>query len=142
MRIEGQPIVSRANPARSGGARSSGFAALVGAAATAPPTSAPIALAGAFPIEPDADAGGRRSRGLDAGRTLLDDLESLRRALLVGNVCSARLGEMAARLDALPSGEEPVLAEIIDEIRLRVAVEIAKLSPAHLAACRFPARPV
>ncbi len=124
--------------------RSGAFAALVGGSSAGPAqTSAPVGLiGGVIALDPDTDAAGRRSRGLAAGHDLLDEMEGLRRELLAGAVSAARMGAIAAKLDAMAPDADPALAAIIDEIRLRVAVEIAKLSPAHIAACRSLACPV
>ena len=143
MRIEGQPPAQRAAPAKSGGVgRAGGFSALVGGPkAAAASMSAPAQLVGGvFAVENDSDAAGGRSRGLAAGHDLLDELESLRRALLLGGVSDGRLTQIAGKLDRMPASADRKLDEIIDEIRLRVAVEIAKLSPAHIAACGSLAR--
>jgi hypothetical protein len=145
MRIENQPSVARTTAARPSGVRRSGaFAALVGGSSAGPAqTSAPVGLiGGVIALDPDTDAAGRRSRGLAAGHDLLDEMEGLRRELLAGAVSAARMGAIAAKLDAMAPDADPALAAIIDEIRLRVAVEIAKLSPAHIAACRSLACPV
>lgn len=105
--------------------------------------SAPVGLVGGvFMLDGDGDAGTGRSRGLAAGHDLLDELEGLRRALLLGGVAGGRLSQITGKLDRLPADTDPALKAIVDEIRLRVAVEVAKLSPAHIAACRSLARTV
>ena len=145
MRVENQPGINRASASRPAGARrADGFAAMVGGTgARSVQTSAPVGLVGGIiVVDDDADAAGSPSRGLAAGRDLLDELEDLRRALLVGSVSGARLDTVARKLDMLATPGDPGLAAIIDDIRLRVAVELAKLSPAHIAACRSLAGPV
>jgi len=138
MRIEGQPPIQRAAAGKPGGARrADDFSALVGGPKTAEASMrAPVGLVGGvFAFDDDSDAANRRSRGLAAGHDMLDELEGLRRAILLGGVGAGRLATVAEKLDRMPSSPDPKLAEIVDEIRLRVAVEIAKLSPAHIAAC-------
>lgn len=145
MRIEGHIPVQRAAAGKAGGAkRTDGFASLVGPSkAGSAAASAPAQLVGGvFAVEDDSDAATGRSRGLSAGHDLLDELEGLRRALLLGSVNGSRLKQIADKLDRMPIDADDRLGAIGAEIRLRVAVEIAKLSPAHLAACRSLARPV
>lgn len=145
MRIEAQPPVQRAQPAKSGAARrAEGFASLVGSErSAAASTSAPVGLVGGvFAVDEDSDAASGRSRGLVASHDLLDELEGVRRGLLAGVLGIGRLSSLAEKLDRMPQGGDPALAAIIDEIRLRVAVELAKLGPAHIAACRSLARTV
>lgn len=143
MRIEGQPPAQRASP-RTGGAKRAGFSELVGTTrAAAAAMTAPIGLVGGvFAFDDDSDAASGRSRGLAAGHDLLDELEDLRRSLLLGSVGGGRLTQIADKLGRLPRAADPALSAIVDEIRLRVAVEIAKVSSAHIAACRVLARTV
>ena len=78
--------------------------------------------------EVEDDAGERDRRATERGHSLLDELESLRLELLVGGVSRDRLqrlsGQLAARREA---ASDPGLAEVIAEIELRTAVELAKL---------------
>lgn len=72
---------------------------------------------------PDGDA-----RGRQRGEDLLDRLDELRLALLEGRLSIAaieRLADLVAARRAQVS--DPRLAEILDEIELRAAVELAKL---------------
>jgi hypothetical protein len=74
-------------------------------------------------VDPDGDA-----RGRQRGEDLLDRLDELRLALLEGRLPAAaieRLAEMVTARRAQVS--DPRLAEILDEIELRAAVELAKL---------------
>jgi Class II flagellar assembly regulator len=73
--------------------------------------------------DPDGDTRGRRR-----GEDLLDRLDELRLALLEGRLSVAaieRLADLVAARRAQVS--DPRLAEILDEIELRAAVELAKL---------------
>lgn len=145
MRIEAQTSVGKAAASKLGSARrAGGFSALVGSdAAAQAQTSAPVGLIGSVVVLGGSDdAAGRRSRGLAEANALLDELEGIRRSLLLGDVSQSHLGALSGKLEMLPDDIEPGLATILDEIRLRVAVELAKLSPAHLAACRSVTRPV
>ena len=70
-----------------------------------------------------------KKRLVDYGNDLLDKLEELRHGLLLGHVPKDKLIAMAqmvrSRRDSTP---DPRLAELLDEIELRVEVELAKLS--------------
>lgn len=75
------------------------------------------------PGDPDGD-----TRGRQRGEDLLDRLDELRLALLDGRLPAAaieRLADLVAARRAQVS--DPRLAEILDEIELRAAVELAKL---------------
>jgi hypothetical protein len=71
-----------------------------------------------------------RRRLVQYGESLLDQLEELRHGLLLGAIPKEKLIAMAqmvrSRRDHVP---DPHLAELLDEIELRVEVELAKLSP-------------
>ena len=60
---------------------------------------------------------------------MLDELEQIRLGLLLGQIPRARLEQLAqmvrARREQL---DDPKLIAILDEIELRAAVELAKLS--------------
>lgn len=65
------------------------------------------------------------------GHSLLDGLEAMRADLLAGQVSEDRLEQLAREVsDRQPSGDSEV-DSVIDEIELRVKVELAKLG-------RFP----
>ena len=70
-----------------------------------------------------------RKRLVDYGNDLLDKLEELRHGLLLGSVPKDKLIAMAqmvrSRRDSTP---DPHLSELLNEIELRVEVELAKLS--------------
>ena len=75
---------------------------------------------------PDALAG--RRRAVQRGNSLLDRLEDLRLGLLAGIVPRERLHQLAALAQsARDTVDDPRLAELLDHIDLRVAVELAKL---------------
>lgn len=73
-------------------------------------------------VQPDnRDIAGKR------GHSLLDALDALKADLLAGLVQDGRLESMASTLrDRAPSGDDQ-LDSVIDEIELRVRVELAKL---------------
>lgn len=122
-----------------GGPAAAGGFGLRGAA-DAPPATAGVTGAGpALPLTSlDAlmalqalppDAPERRRRALRRGRELLDGLDEVRLALLDGELPLAtlqrlRAGVGAARADAT---DDPGLDEVLREVELRAAVELAKL---------------
>ncbi len=107
------------------------------AAATVAPTSAPLtgveagdALLAIQEVDP---VGGddRRSLAHRRGERLLDRLDRLdeiRLGLLSGGVAADRLTEIAALVaEKRGSSGDPALEQALDEIELRVKVELAKL---------------
>ena len=67
--------------------------------------------------------------GIQYGGDLLDHLEELRRDLLLGATDIDKLGSIAQKIRSHRRQSDDVkLNEIIDEIELRVEVEIAKLT--------------
>jgi hypothetical protein len=81
-------------------------------------------------VQQTADATDHKSRGLmmDYGNEMLDRLEQLRISILNGAISKDRLQDMARRLrERTSNSDDPRLNELIDDIELRVEVEIAKL---------------
>lgn len=73
-----------------------------------------------------------RRRAAVRGRTLLDTLEEVRADLLVGRVTPEKLDRLVALICEAREAATPQLDALIDDIELRVRVELAKLG-------RFPA---
>lgn len=110
-----------------------GFGMALGSDAAAGTTATPAPMtvagvAGLLSLQEVEDALGGRRRALARGERLLDSLEGLRMALLGGALPRAQLAALAqlAR-DHAPLVDDPRLAEILAEIELRAAVELAKL---------------
>lgn len=72
-----------------------------------------------------------RRKAVRRGSRLLDLLEEMKADLLVGRTAPERLEAMVGQLGALRERVEPGLDAVIDDIELRVRVELAKLG-------RFP----
>ncbi len=92
-----------------------------------PSTVAPVDSILAIQEVPDATDG--RSRGLmrQYGNDLLDRLDEVRHDLLTGAIPKERLAELAAKVRQQKNrSDDPRLNEIIEEVELRVEVEIAK----------------
>jgi len=73
----------------------------------------------------------KRRKLVQQGKNMLDELENLRRGLLMGTIPSSMLQALARQLSIQKQQVvDPKLMEIIDDIELRVAVELAKLENA------------
>lgn len=78
---------------------------------------------------PDATRGRARQRARDRGLQMLDYLEEVRLGLLLGIVPREKLEQLAQMVRAKREQiDDPVLTAILDDIELRAAVELAKLS--------------
>jgi len=137
MRIEWTPPVrrttGRSNDRAEAASGEKFAAALQGEAPAAPATAAPSQspLDALLSIQelPDALAG--RRRAVQRGESLLDKLEDLRLSLLAGVIPRQRLEELALLAQsARQTVDDPRLGEVLAEIDLRVAVELAKLAGA------------
>ncbi len=72
----------------------------------------------------------RRSRAVKRGRTALDALDELKVELLGGALGPSTLQRLkSATTDLLDGSGDPRLDAVLEEIDLRVAVEIAKITP-------------
>jgi hypothetical protein len=74
-----------------------------------------------------------RKKAVKRGASLLDLLDDLKADLLLGQVSPQRLDAMVQLLDEARERSNPQLDAVLDDIELRVLVELAKLG-------RFPAR--
>ncbi|HEV2548476.1 MAG TPA: flagellar assembly protein FliX [Stellaceae bacterium] len=135
MRIESTPPLRRTAPvrrdARVGAPQDGPFAAALSGEQPPAPAAAPAtvsALDALLTVQeiPDATAG--RRRAVQRGEALLDRLEDVRLALLTGVLPRERLEELSrlARTNRAAI-TDPRLSAILDDIDLRVAVELAKL---------------
>jgi len=119
---------------RTVGAKGSDFAKLldeagkgadaVGAAA---PAHAVGAIFGAQEVE-DSTQSPSNGRAKQRANDMLDKLDALRAGLLSGTMSRGALMDLAQMVRAKPeAGADPRLKEILGEIELRAAVELAKL---------------
>lgn len=67
-----------------------------------------------------------RRRAVRRGRALLDQLDAIKTDLLLGRVDEARLDALVTQLAGLREQSEPGLDAVLDDIELRVRVELAK----------------
>ena len=78
---------------------------------------------------PDATRGRAKKRAQERGNMMLDQLEEIRLGLLMGTIPMAKLEALAQLVRAKREQiDDPKLVAILDEIELRAAVELAKLS--------------
>jgi hypothetical protein len=128
--VSGPPKPRRSE--RSAAVKPGGFAkALSGGATTPNPISEAVPLTpvgSLFSIQEVGDAVSGRSRGLSRGHDLLDGLEALRRNLVLGSLTASQIEQLKSlAAGARGSADDPILAEILNEIEIRAAVELAKL---------------
>lgn len=133
MRIESGQRVTPGTTRASGRAGSAGAgsfsvdsgasAARSSATAVATPVGSLDALLALQAVE---DPLFRKRKLVRRGRSLLDGLEALRRDLLTGQVGEGRLNQLLAIVGQAREEADPELDALIDEIEVRVHVELAK----------------
>ena len=128
--VSGAPKPRRSE--RSAAVKPGAFAEALSGGAPAPfPVSEAVPLApvgSLFSIQEVGDAGSGRSRGLSRGHDLLDGLEALRRNLVLGSLTESQIEQLKSlAAGGRGSVNDPILAEILNEIEIRAAVELAKL---------------
>ena len=126
------------------GARSSGAAAPPGAfsayvdaagARTGVTAAAPLAQVGMIAAMQAAAADERRRKATGRGNRLLDLLDGMRHEMLAGELSRSTVSRLAAAVgEARVEADDPGLAEVLDAIELRAAVELAKHEAALAAA--------
>ncbi len=97
-----------------------------GQVVTAAPVDGVSALLSLQEISPEEN---NRKHIMQQGKTSLDILDNLRREILLGNIDPATINRMQHQLAALKQSKasDNKLQAIIDDIELRLAVEVAKL---------------
>jgi hypothetical protein len=131
MRIEGSQRVQTAVARNVGRGSGEGFsvpaestqAARAGATMQAAPVASLDALLALQAVE---DPLLRKRKLIRRGRSLLDVLEAVRADLLLGVVGEGRLNQLMALIGQAREASEPGLDALIDDIELRVRVELAK----------------
>ncbi|WDR03759.1 flagellar assembly protein FliX [Devosia algicola] len=109
----------------------------VGAATTAPTQSAaqvtaPTDIGALLALQAVEDPlTGRKKKALRRGKSLLDKLEDVKADLLVGTVSESRLDALMVLVAEARERSVPQVDELLDDIELRVRVELAKFG-------RFP----
>ncbi len=136
MRIVGPNVTARV--ANAGATRRSGAGGFSVGDADAPASPAPAAslrtvggIDALMALQGDDQPGERRRRAVKRGRVALDALDELKVAVLGGNLGSSTLMRLkSATADLRDASGDPGLDNVMAEIDLRLAVEIAKLSHA------------
>ncbi len=95
-------------------------------ARTAASISAPASVDALLALQSVEDPLSRRRKLVRRGTRMIDALEGLRAELLVGRISGDRLQELLAVLAEARNRSEPRLDSLIDDIELRVRVELAK----------------
>jgi hypothetical protein len=109
------------------------------AASLATPAAPAAAVAALLSLQEVADASQGNPTGLRFGHDLLDRLEALRLAMLDGRIARPALAQLASLLAARRGQvRDPGLAQVLAEIELRAAVELAKLEQNGPAEWRGP----
>lgn len=133
MRIQAPVPLSSANRPASPRRSSSDFSGLVESEGASAPARAcapvsPTAIGALLALQGEEEPAQRRQRELRRCGQLIDELDDIRRGLLLGTLSAARLTQLAQRLKRQDrSGLDDGLCSLIDDIELRVAVELAKL---------------
>ncbi len=128
----GTPAARRSE--RNGSAKSGAFADSLSAGGETPPASAVSGGAAMAPVdallalqEVSDDPGGR-NRGRQRGEELLDSLDELHLGLLSGRMSLGALERLSVMVAAKRGLVDDIhLAQILGEIEIRAAVELAKL---------------
>lgn len=73
-----------------------------------------------------------KKQGIDWSKDIIEELESLRNAILLGRVSYNTLQNIEQKLENLPYDiQDEELGNIIDEISVRASVELAKIERLH-----------
>ena len=94
---------------------------------TAAPVAPAAGLDAILALQAVGDFTEGRRRAVKRGANLLDLLDAMKADLLIGRTTPQRLDAMVTQLSALREWVEPELDALIDDIELRVRVELAKL---------------
>jgi hypothetical protein len=140
MRVYGPGTVQLSSVRRSERRASAGaFAGLVStddvsSVHGAAPSQSIASVGAIVALQQTDDALHARKRGEQRATDLLSELEEIRRAMILGALPPQRLQAIAARLAAKDSSQlDPVLQQILQDIELRVAVELAKFGLRQVA---------
>lgn len=133
MRIENNlragNVTGRGSTSRSGQSGAAfhveeGGAAARAHASVATASSAPIDALLALQAAEDPTRG--RKKAIRRGRSMLDTLDALKADLLMGRISEGHLNQLMALLGQAREQADPALDGVLDDIELRVRVELAK----------------
>ncbi|WP_193371056.1 flagellar assembly protein FliX [Pelagibius marinus] len=130
-RFSGPKTTSTSRGGRAAPSGGGGFARALAegpSQSAAPAGSSPVsALNALLAVQEVGDSTEGRRRARRRAESLLDKLEELRIALMLGEVPLAHLENLAGMLKQhQETVDDPKLAQIINEIEIRAAVELAK----------------
>jgi hypothetical protein len=148
MKVTGYGTIRPTTTTRKPGQTSSttSFSDYLSAAETAEATSAGTvsdvsatnSLSGLLALQEITEEERRKQRLVKRGSGMLDSLENLRQQLLIGAIPADMLSELAAQLEQEKQQvDDPNLIMLLEDIELRVAVELAKLEVAFAARSEF-----
>ncbi|MFO0292351.1 MAG: flagellar assembly protein FliX [Rhodospirillales bacterium] len=123
------PVRRTARATGSGGAfaRHLGETAEAGSASATGAAAAAAGLSGILSLQEADDRTASRRKAVARADTLLDKLDELRHGLLMGELTIGQLSELERLVASRRAGvDDPRLAAVLDEVDLRVQVEIAK----------------
>lgn len=144
MKVTGTGGVSQtsgAKPARGAAASGGGFR-VAGPGAPAAPTqvssvsnvSGVMGVEAILALQDVESATERRRRSVGRAGRLLDELDSLKVALLGGELSQAQLDRLSRAVrEQRAATDDPKLETVLDEIETRAAVELAKLEASRAA---------
>lgn len=123
------PTIRRKGAARGLGSGEFAAGLTAGSPVQAPSSAAPIdALTGLLAVQEVSDDREKHRRARARGELILSRLEDLRLGLLSGAIPRGKLNELLTTVrGSREQVSDPRLREILDEIELRAAVEVAKL---------------
>lgn len=99
----------------------------------APAGAGPVSMVDALlAVQEVSDATDGRSKGRKRAEMMLEGLDELRHGLLMGTIPAPKIKALAELCRSERAKvEDPHLKEVLDEVELRAAVELAKLEQAH-----------
>ncbi len=90
--------------------------------------AAPSAVGGMLSLQEVAEEEGRRKKLVSQGHSMLDTLDELRHRLIEGRIPGHMLADLGQEILAKKQTvTDPALVDIIEDIEIRLAVELAKL---------------
>jgi len=101
---------------------------------SAAPVASTANVGALLSIQEVPDAAEDRRRGIKRGRDLLAELDAIRVGLLSGRLPRERIERILRMLRQRQRGfDDPLLSEIVAQIEVRAAVELAKLEATEMA---------
>ena len=139
MKIFGQPTVGATSGTRrkgkSNSVEGSDFSALLDAMSEASESSAPVPAAPVsstnmvLSIQSVSEEEIGRKKAYKQANQTLDALDDLKKSILLGDISEHQLKHISDKIEQMRTEtNDPKLRQILDEVELRAAVELAKLN--------------